>query len=51
VCFEHNSYGDGAFLCNTTTLFSVTEKSPLMVRTDVLVSEGLVVYAKWLIVL
>ena len=35
ACFERNSYGDGALLCNTTTLFSVTEKSPLMVTTDI----------------
>jgi hypothetical protein len=28
ACFDHNSYGDGALLCNTTTLFSVTEKKP-----------------------
>jgi len=34
VCFDHNSYGDGALLCNTTTLFSVTDKSPLMVTTN-----------------
>jgi hypothetical protein len=34
VSFGHNSYGDGALLCNTTTLFAVTEKSPLMVTTD-----------------
>jgi len=34
VYFDHNSYGNGTLLCNTTTLFSVTEKSPLMVTTD-----------------
>jgi hypothetical protein len=52
ACFDHNIYGDGALLCNTATLFSVTEKKNSDgLNRQVLVSEGLVVYAKWLIVL
>jgi hypothetical protein len=42
----------GALLCNTTTLFSVTEKSLLMDKTDLCVNyKGIMIYAEWLVVL
>jgi hypothetical protein len=40
ACFDHNSHGDEALLCNRTTVFSVTEKIflkvSLLVQTDIL---------------